>query len=139
MTNPAVTPEQLLLDLAQEITALKAQIALSTQAPAPSAKEPRASLPDKFDGNRSKFRGFLNQISLVFTLNPARYANDAAKVATVGTLLLAWFNPLIEYQTIHADLLNSWPKFKNALTATFGELDQAVLSASKIRKLVQGC
>ena len=36
MTNPAVTPEQLLLDLAQEITALKAQIALSTQAPAVS-------------------------------------------------------------------------------------------------------
>ena len=27
-------------------------------------KEPRVSLPDKFDGTRSKFRGFVNQIRL---------------------------------------------------------------------------
>jgi hypothetical protein len=70
------TPEQMLHDLAQEVASLKNQLALQT--PVSPAKEPRASLPDKFDGNRSKFRGFINQITLVFYLNPARYANDAA-------------------------------------------------------------
>ena len=31
-------------------------------------KEPRISLPDKFDGSRSKFRGFVNQIRLITAL-----------------------------------------------------------------------
>jgi hypothetical protein len=29
-------------------------------------REPRVSLPEKFDGIRSKFRGFVNQTRLIF-------------------------------------------------------------------------
>ncbi|KAH9265055.1 hypothetical protein BASA83_011380 [Batrachochytrium salamandrivorans] len=32
-----------------------------------STLEPKASLPDKFDGTRRKFRGFINQLELVST------------------------------------------------------------------------
>ena len=32
------------------------------QDPLPQRKEPRVSLPEKFDGTCSKFRGFVNQI-----------------------------------------------------------------------------
>ena len=106
------------------------------------AKEPRATLPEKFNGTRSQFRGFMNQISLVFQLNPTRYESDATKVATVGTLLhgdaLAWFNPLLENQSVHSETLNSWSLFKKSLTDTFGELDLETISASKIRTLLQG-
>ena len=144
-----LTAEETLLTLVIEVASLKAQIASQTQPqpPARPAKEPHASLPDKFDGTRSKFRGFINQISLVFEHNPScmyksRYMQDEAKVATVGTLLsgdaLAWFNPLIEDQQKHAEILNSWPNFKSSFTSTFGELDAAVLAANNIRKLVQG-
>jgi hypothetical protein len=31
-----------------------------------SIREPRVSLLEKFDGTRSKFRGFVNQIRLIF-------------------------------------------------------------------------
>ena len=50
-------------------------------------KEPRVSLPDKFDGTRSKFRGFVNQIRLITFLQPEHYPTDEARVGLVGTLL----------------------------------------------------
>ena len=42
----------------------------------PSATEPNVSLPDKFDGTRSRLRGFINQIHLIIHLQPRRYSND---------------------------------------------------------------
>ncbi|KAH9244764.1 hypothetical protein BASA81_017822 [Batrachochytrium salamandrivorans] len=36
-------------------------------------QEPSVSLPDKFNGNRLKLRTFLNQLELVFLINPSRY------------------------------------------------------------------
>jgi hypothetical protein len=37
--------------------------------PVPQApKEPRVSLPEKFDGDRTKLRDFVNQVRLVFRL-----------------------------------------------------------------------
>jgi hypothetical protein len=50
-------------------------------------KEPRISLPDKFDGTRSKFRGFVNQIQLITFLQPQRYPTDESRVGLVGTYL----------------------------------------------------
>ncbi|KAH9271902.1 hypothetical protein BASA83_006006 [Batrachochytrium salamandrivorans] len=41
-----------------------------------STLEPRASLPDKFDGTRRNFRGFINQLELVFQLQASRYDTD---------------------------------------------------------------
>ena len=65
-----------------------------------SPKEPKICLPGKFDGNRSQFRGFINQVRLVIHMHPNRYPTDAAQVGLVGTLLtgttLAWFAPLLE-------------------------------------------
>ena len=50
-------------------------------------KEPRVSLPNKFDGTRSKFRGFVNQIRLIIALQPKRYPTEESRVGLVGTLL----------------------------------------------------
>ena len=61
-------------------------------------KEPKIGLPMKFDGSRSQFRGFRNQIGVVIQIHPSQYLSDASRV--VGTLLsgttLAWFAPLLE-------------------------------------------
>ncbi|KAH9247856.1 hypothetical protein BASA81_014539 [Batrachochytrium salamandrivorans] len=63
----------------------------------PYTKEPRVCLPDKFDGTRKNFRGFINQLELVFQLQSDRYNTDQKMIATLGTLLtgnaLAWYNP----------------------------------------------
>ena len=62
-------------------------------------KEPKISLPAKFDGSRAHFRGFINQVRLVIQMHPTRYPMDSSQVELVGTLLtsttFSWFAPLL--------------------------------------------
>ena len=43
-----------------------------------SIKEPKISLPTKFDGSRAHFWGFLSHVRLVIQMHPARYPIDAS-------------------------------------------------------------
>ncbi|KAH6571389.1 hypothetical protein BASA50_004149 [Batrachochytrium salamandrivorans] len=74
--------------------------ALQQGARPDNIRELKAALPDKFDGTRRHFRGFINQLELVFQLQDKRYNTDRKKIATLGTLLtdkvLSWYNPYIE-------------------------------------------
>ena len=36
---------------------------------------PKVALPDKFDGSRAKYQGFINQLHLIFQLQPDWYPN----------------------------------------------------------------
>jgi hypothetical protein len=62
--------------------------------------EPKISLPEKFDGTRLKFRGFVNQVRVIMQLHPRRYFDDTTRVGFIGTLLTgtaaAWFAPILE-------------------------------------------
>ena len=107
--------------------------------PIQQQKEPRVSLPEKFDGTRSKFRGFVNQIRLVIFLQPERYPTEASRVGLVGTLLagqaLSWFAPLFEKRSA---ILNNFETFLVAFAEAFGEHDKARWATTKIRSLQQG-
>ncbi|KAH9252126.1 hypothetical protein BASA81_009976 [Batrachochytrium salamandrivorans] len=74
--------------------------------------------------NRLKLRTFLNQLELVFLINPSRYNSEGIKVAT-GTLLTdvaaSWFNPILENPHDNHATLNSWPAFKALLVNTSQE------------------
>ena len=102
-------------------------------------KEPRVSLPEKFDGTRSKFRGFINQVQLITMLQPDRYPTEESKVGLVGTLLtgsaLSWFAPLFEQRS---PILSNFETFLAALTEAFGEHDKARVALNKIYALRQG-
>lgn len=102
-------------------------------------KEPRVSLPDKFDGTRSKFRGFVNQIRLITVLQPERYPTEESRVGLVGTLLtgqaLSWFAPLFEKRS---SILNNFETFLEAFAEAFGEHDKVRWATTKIRSLRQG-
>jgi hypothetical protein len=102
-------------------------------------KEPRVSLPDKFDGTRSKFRGFVNQIRLITVLQPERYPTEEARVGLVGTLLtgqaLSWFAPLFEKRS---PILSNFESFLEAFAEAFGEHDKVRWATTKIRSLRQG-
>ena len=104
-----------------------------------SSKEPMISLPAKFDGRRSQFRGFLNQVRLVIKLHPSRYPTDVSRVGLVGTLLtgtaLSWFAPLLER---HSPLLEDFERFVNEFQANFGDTDSMRTAVNKIRRLRQG-
>jgi len=102
-------------------------------------KEPRVSLPEKFDGTRSKFRGFVNQVRLVTFLQPERYSTEESRVGLVGTLLtgqaLSWFAPLFEKRS---SILSNFETFLEAFEEAFGEHDKARWATTKIRSLRQG-
>ena len=104
-----------------------------------STKEPKISLPSKFDGTRSQFRGFLNQVRLVFQMHPTRYPTDSARVGLVGTLLtgttLAWFAPLLEKK---CPILDNFDEFIKEFQACFGDTDSMRTTINKIRRLRQG-
>ena len=86
-----------------------------------SIKEPKISLPAKFDGSRAHFRGFLNQVRLVIQMHPTRYPTDASRVGLVGSLLsgiaLSWFAPLLE---TNSPLLHNFEEFVKEFKACFG-------------------
>ncbi|KAJ3271325.1 hypothetical protein HK104_004705, partial [Borealophlyctis nickersoniae] len=52
----------------------------TTQPPTP---KPKICLPEKFDGSHQKFRGFINQIRLVFQLQPENYPNGTTQVGLI--------------------------------------------------------
>ena len=96
-------------------------------------KEPNIGLPTKFDGTRSQFKGFLNQVCLVIQLHPSRYPTDASQVGLVGTLLsgttLAWFVPLLEQES---PLLNNFEEFISKFKACFGDTDNVTMAINTI-------
>src|ERR1035441_10218198 len=76
---------------------LQVSIQNASQRP-PSNPPPKISLPDKFDGSRSKYRGFVNQVRLYIRMQPGQFPNGDSKVGLLGSLLsgpaLSWFAPL---------------------------------------------
>ena len=105
----------------------------------PFAIEPNVSLPDKFDGMRSRLRGFINQICLIIRLQPQRYSDDFRRVGLIGTLLTgqaqAWFAPLVETSS---PLLTDFKEFLTDFEATFGETDKQRSALNKLYVLQQG-
>ena len=45
-----------------------------------TSMNPNVGIPDKFDGMRKHFRGFINQITLIIQLQPQRYIDDFRQV-----------------------------------------------------------
>ena len=114
---------------------------LQQQVPTTSnnkAKEPRVSLPEKFDNTHSKFWGFVNQVRLITILQPQRYPTDATRMGLVGTLLtgqaLSWFAPLFEK---NAAILSNFEAFLGAFSEAFGEHDKIRSATTKIHNLCQ--
>lgn len=120
---------------------------LNSRAPTPPAQnhppaEPKVALPERFNGNKKTIRTFLNQLDLLFMLNPSRYPNDGVKVATAGSLFsgaaASWFNPMLERTADFSELLNDWTSFKQRLREAFGGIDPAVQAESELQMLRQG-
>jgi hypothetical protein len=103
------------------------------------ALEPQISLPEKFDGKRLKFRGFVSQVRLIMQLHPRRYFDDTTRVRFVGTLLtgiaVAWFAPILETSS---PLLQDFNAFMAKFEVVFGDSDKAKSLANKLRHLQQG-
>lgn len=132
-----------ILALRREIAELKASNGESPTAMYTSSmhttKEPKIAMPEKFDGSRSKFRGFIMQVQLFLHMHPSRYADGATQIGFVGTLLtgsaLSWFAPLLEK---NSPLLRDWEAFLETFSAAFGDSDRERVAETKMQNLRQG-
>jgi hypothetical protein len=106
---------------------------------AANLKEPRVNLSEKFDGTRSKFQGFVNQVRFITILQPECYPTDQSRVELVGTLLigqaLSWFAPLFEKRV---PVLNKFEAFLAAFAEAFEDHNKARSTTTKILVLRQG-
>jgi hypothetical protein len=152
---PQVTVEQLQQQHQHEVQVLMAQFQnlnaqfqqlLATQAPplqnppgpANHAREPKLRLPEPFDGTRGKYRSFINQCRLVWTVNTDRYTTDQSKCALVLSLLTGaaaqWAAPIME----DLDQLQDLSRFLGLLTSSFDDPDRARTASVSIRNLKEG-
>ena len=125
--------------LEEENIQAKTLLAMNNATSTSSYPEPHVNLPERFDGTRTKLRSFLNQVRLLFELQPKKYPTERIKVGLVGTLLTgvaaAWFCPLFES---NSPILDDFSLFTQELKQTFGDYDKEITSATKIRSLQQG-
>jgi hypothetical protein len=96
-------------------------------------------MPDKYDGTRANFRGFMQQVRLYLRLYHFHYPDGFTQVAFIGTLLSgnarSWFASLLEKDS---PILYNLEAFMERLTATFGDSDQERVAEKKIQNLRQG-
>ncbi|KAH7432751.1 hypothetical protein KP509_07G038000 [Ceratopteris richardii] len=132
----------LLQELQERIGSLQANqgsIQVNQRPSTSFMKEPKICMPEKFNGDGAKFRGFLQQVKLYIHMQPDRYPDDASKVGFIGTLLygqaLSWFAPILEKDMA---ILHDYEEFLGELIATFGDADTSRVAETKLRKLRQG-
>ena len=94
---------------------------------------------NKFDGTRTHFRGFVQQVRLYLRLYPSRYPDGFTQVAFIGILLSgnahSWFAPLLE---IDSPILYNLEAFMGRFTAASGDSDREGVAERKIQQLQQG-
>src|ERR1035438_2378337 len=116
------------------------QVSLQNTSQGPSLYQaPKISLPDKFDGSKQKYRGFVNQVRLYIRMQPGQFPNGDSKVGLLGSLLsgpaLSWFAPLLENLD---PVLSDFDAFLTEFEASFGNSDKVRIASTKIRNLSQG-
>jgi hypothetical protein len=97
------------------------------------------AMPEKFNGSRALYRGFINQLNLVFMVNKTTYSTDSIKIAVLASYLtgpaLAWFNPYLENQAAHEFSLSSYENFCLEMDAFFLPVDRTAMAALKLNEL----
>lgn len=102
-------------------------------------QEPHANNPPPYDGNPNSCRAFLSQCSLVFALQPRRYAMEQTKVAYVLTLLTGkardWGTSAWEAQ---APFCSSFEELRQEMIKLFDRSAQGEEAAAQLVRLRQG-
>uniref|UniRef100_A0A803JAE8 Retrotransposon gag domain-containing protein n=1 Tax=Xenopus tropicalis TaxID=8364 RepID=A0A803JAE8_XENTR len=103
------------------------------------APEPKVPLPDKFSGDRSTFRTFVNACKLLFMLQPQTYSTEQVKVGVVMSLLRgqpqSWAFRLMEQQ--NACLLTV-DAFFQAMAVLYDDPHRVATAEAALRNLRQG-
>ncbi|XP_063291346.1 zinc finger protein 17-like [Pelobates fuscus] len=103
----------------------------------PFIMEPQMVLPEKFSGERSQYRTFINECNLLFCLKPRTYNSDQVKVRTIISLLngepAKWAHQLLETDN---PILNSLENFIQEMSQIYD--DTVYTAETDIRGKTQG-
>lgn len=104
-----------------------------------ASQEPAISLPNKFYGKKEDCRNFINQVKMIFELQPSKFTTDRGKICFIGTLLSGaastWFTPLFEEDSY---LLTDLGAFLEEMELNFGDFDRETTAANQLQVLKQG-
>lgn len=147
LLNAASRDFRLLSDRLTELTNRLDQISppvgeshLPVPAVTPSStdREPHAATPPTYDGDPNTCRAFLQQCSLVFALQPRRFAASVSRVAFVLTLLTGrardWGMAVWEVQ---APCTASFEALKDEMLRLFDRSLQGDMAAAELVRLLQ--
>lgn len=101
--------------------------------------EPRVPTPEKFSGERSKFKAFRNACKLYFALQPRTFSLEATKVGFVISLLLGdpqtWAHRLLE---LKAEVLTNLTTFFDAMAQLYEDSQLSATAEAALHTLQQG-
>ncbi|KAM4697757.1 uromodulin-like [Rhinophrynus dorsalis] len=105
----------------------------------PHVSDPRIPLPDRFNGDRTKYRTFITSCELLFAINPLTYSSDFVKVRTAIALLSgepqSWGHHQLQ---INSPVLTSWNEFRLAMDALYEDPFRSSSAQTALRSLSQG-
>lgn len=148
MPNPLGLSDDQWAAVQQLISASVAAAVVNLPAAQPRPKPIEFNPPDEFDGSDpSKVTDLFNQCDLVFRSRSEQFPDDETRINYAASYLRGqaqrWFMPHLAAvpPTALADgslpptVTTSWPKFKNEISATFGQSDLARTAAMKLSNL----
>uniref|UniRef100_A0A8C5MEV2 Gypsy retrotransposon integrase-like protein 1 n=1 Tax=Leptobrachium leishanense TaxID=445787 RepID=A0A8C5MEV2_9ANUR len=101
--------------------------------------EPYVSPPEKFDGNRKKFKGFITSCQIMFSLQPRTYASDYSRIHSMISLLSGrpqcWAHHLIH---TNDPALSDWNSFLKAISELYDDPHRLNNATSALSNLKQG-
>lgn len=101
--------------------------------------EPHANTPPIYDGDPNACQSFLSQCTLVFALQPRRYASEEAKVAFVITLLSGRAREWgVAVWNARAPCCRSFEEFHHEMSRLFDRSAQGDEAAARLSRLSQG-
>eukprot|EP00474_Spongospora_subterranea_P008058 CRZ08516.1 hypothetical protein [Spongospora subterranea] len=134
---------EMILQLQQTIQSMQEQLrTLEPRAAQPqyNHREPKAHLPEPFNGDPTSVRGFINQILLVIQQQPVTYSTDTSRILLIGSLLTGlareWFNPYFENQD--PALFNNFQQFLYLFRQRFDDPNRATSAADMLSMIKQG-
>jgi hypothetical protein len=107
--------------------------------PDASTKSPKVPLPDKFDGNRRRFRDFKASITIYMTLRQHDFHTAREQTLFLGSLLngtaLSWFRSLLDAKD---NILDNTEEFLKQLELTFGDPSVTISARRQLDNILQG-
>ena len=101
--------------------------------------EPRVPAPERFSGDRGKFRSFRNACELYFALQPRTFSLETTKVGFIISLLQgepqSWAHRMLEKNDV---LLQSMSAFFGAMAKLYDDPQRTTTAEAALHTLQQG-